>query len=260
MLGIFERGKWKSLSCVQLFGPHGLYSPWNSPGQNTGVGNLSLFQGIFPTQGLEPRSPALQEDSLPAEPQGSPRILEWVAYPFSRGSSQPRNWTRVSCIAGRFFTNWAIREANKTQIPVWVHVSLNVTIHGHWIPGRRASCALSSFLVCSLWEEVATSWASQWLCGKESACNAGDTGSIPRSGRFLEEGMATHSSILAWRISWTEEPSGLQSMESQRVGYDWSDWVCTEQLPRCPTGHSILTEEKSCFKGKLMLLILSLLL
>ena len=51
--------------------PHGLYSPWNSPGQNTGVGSL----------------------------------------PFSRGSSQPRDWTQVSCIAGRFFTNWAIREA-----------------------------------------------------------------------------------------------------------------------------------------------------
>ena len=39
------------------------------------------------------------------------RILEWVAFPFSRGSSQPRDWTQVSCIAGRFFTNWAISEA-----------------------------------------------------------------------------------------------------------------------------------------------------
>ena len=38
--------------------------------------------------------------------RGSPRILEWIAYPFSSESSQPRNWTRVSCIAGRFFTNW----------------------------------------------------------------------------------------------------------------------------------------------------------
>ena len=36
------------------------------------------------------------------------RILEWVAFPFSRGSSWPRNWTRVTCIAGRFFTNWAM--------------------------------------------------------------------------------------------------------------------------------------------------------
>ena len=39
------------------------------------------------------------------------RILEWVAFPFSRGSSQPRNWTGVSCFKGGFFTNWAIREA-----------------------------------------------------------------------------------------------------------------------------------------------------
>ena len=39
----------------------------------------------------------------------------------------------------------------------------------------------------------------------------------------LEEEMATHSSFLAWRIPWTEEPGGLQSMGSQRVGHDWSD-------------------------------------
>ena len=47
--------------------PHGLYSPWNSPGQNTGVGGLSLLQRIFPTQGSNPH-----EHSLPAEPQGKP--------------------------------------------------------------------------------------------------------------------------------------------------------------------------------------------
>ena len=37
----------------------------------------------------------------------------------------------------------------------------------------------------------------------------------------LEEGMATHSSILAWRVPWTEEPGGLQSKELQRIGHDW---------------------------------------
>ena len=96
--------------------------------------------------------------------------------------------------------------------------------------------------------------------GKESACNVGDPGSIPGLGRSTEEGigyplqyswaslvaqtvknlpavqeiwvrslgwedplekeMATHSSILAWKISWTEEPGGLQSMGSRRVGHD----------------------------------------
>ena len=45
--------------------------------------------------------------------------------------------------------------------------------------------------------------------GKESACNAGDMGSIPRLGRSPEKGMAIHSSILAWRIPWTEEPGEL---------------------------------------------------
>ena len=55
-------------------------------------------------------SPTLQVDSLPTEPQGEPKKLEWVVYPFSSISSRPRNWTRVSRIAGGFFTNWAFRE------------------------------------------------------------------------------------------------------------------------------------------------------
>ena len=55
--------------------PHGLHNPWNSPGQNT----------------------------------------EWVAFPFSSGSSQPRDWTQVSCIAGRFFTSWATIEVQEYQ-------------------------------------------------------------------------------------------------------------------------------------------------
>ena len=50
--------------------PHELCSPWNSPGQNTGVGSLSLLQGILPNSGIEPRSPTLQADSLTSEPPG----------------------------------------------------------------------------------------------------------------------------------------------------------------------------------------------
>ena len=54
---------------------------------------------------------------------------------------------------------------------------------------------------------------------KESACNARDLGSIRRSCLEdpLKKRMATYSSVLVWRIPWTEEPRGLQSMESQRV-------------------------------------------
>ena len=65
----------------------------------------------------------------------------------------------------------------------------------------------------------------QWLSGKKkkSACNAGaagDMGLIPGLEDLLEEGMAVHSSIPAWRIPWTEGPGGLQSMVSQGAGYD----------------------------------------
>ena len=45
--------------CPNSLQPHGLYSPWSSPGQNTGVGSHSLLQGNLPNPGIEPKSPAL---------------------------------------------------------------------------------------------------------------------------------------------------------------------------------------------------------
>ena len=85
--------------------PHGLYSPWNSLGQNTGVGSLSLCQGIFLTQGSYPCLPYCRRILYPLSHKGSPGILEWIPYPFSRGPFQPRNRTGPSGIAGRSFTN-----------------------------------------------------------------------------------------------------------------------------------------------------------
>ena len=87
---------WKLLGHVQLF-----VTPWSiqstySPGQNTGVGSLFLF--LESNAGLLHCSQILYQLSH----KESPRILEWVADPFSSGSSQPTNWTRVSCIAGVF--------------------------------------------------------------------------------------------------------------------------------------------------------------
>ena len=107
-----DLGKWReSYSVVSdSLQPYGLYSPWNSPGQNTEVGSLSLLQGIFPTHGSNPGLPHCRI-FYQLSHKGSPRILEWVAYPFSSRSSRPRNWTRISCIAGRVSTNWAMREA-----------------------------------------------------------------------------------------------------------------------------------------------------
>ena len=71
------------------------------------------------------------------------RILEWVAFPFSKGSSQPKNQTQVSCIAGGFFTNWAIREAN--------------TIYWVFFPSHLGKISLKvsstdEFIVWSSWE------------------------------------------------------------------------------------------------------------
>ena len=103
--------KWNLLSCVQLFA-----TSWTI--QVHGILQARILEWVaFPSQGdlphlgIEPRSPALQMDSLPDEPQGKPKNTGVVAYPFSSGSFWPRNWTGVSCIAGGFFANWAMREA-----------------------------------------------------------------------------------------------------------------------------------------------------
>ena len=138
--------------------PHGLYSPWNSPGQNTGVSNLSLLQGVFPTQGSNPGLLHYGWILYHLSHQGSPRILECVSYFFSRGSSRPRNQTGVSCIAGRFLLSY-----------------------------EGSPEVLSEVTVKS---------------------------------RHSEKAMAPHSSTLAWKIPWMEEPGRLQSMGSLRVRHD----------------------------------------
>ena len=123
VLGTWSEVKWKSLSHVWLFATPWTspWDPWNSLGQNTRVGSLSLFQGIFPTQGLNISLPHCRQILYQLSHQGRPRILEWVAYSFSRGSSQPKNQTGISCIAGRFFTYWAIREnLGHMSLPVFI--------------------------------------------------------------------------------------------------------------------------------------------
>ena len=103
-------------SCLTLYDPMDCSPPGSSvhgdsPGKNTGVGCHALLQGILPNQGSKPGLPHCRQILYCLSHQGNPRILEWVAYPFVRGTSQPRNWTGVSCIAGRFLTSWATREA-----------------------------------------------------------------------------------------------------------------------------------------------------
>ena len=78
-----------------------------SPGTNTGMGCCALLQGIFPTQGSNPGLSYCRRILYRLSHQENPRRLDWVAYPFSRGSSRPGTWTRVSCIARGLFTSWA---------------------------------------------------------------------------------------------------------------------------------------------------------
>ena len=153
---------------------HRLYSPWNSPGQKTAVGSHSLLQQIFPTQGLNPGLPHWKQILYQLSHQGSPRILGWLAYPFSSGSSPPRNWTRVSCIAGGFFTSWATREVlsiHTFNIQLYLFTYLNSNYE-----------SLVAQLVKNL-PAMQETWVSS--LGHENP---------------LEKRMATHSSILAWRI------------------------------------------------------------
>ena len=111
-------------SCLTLYNP--MYSPWNSPGQNTGVHSCSLLQGIFPTQELNPSLPHCRQILYQLSHKGSPRILEWVAYPFSSRSSRPRNWTQI-CTAGDSLPTELI-------IPWQIVASLRNTKNPPWIP------------------------------------------------------------------------------------------------------------------------------
>jgi len=142
-----HQSKVKWLRRARLF-----VTPWTVAYQalpSMGFSRQDYWSGLpFPSPGdllnpgIEPGSPALQADALPYEPPGKPevkvaqscltlcdsmdytvqgilqaRILQWVAYSFFSGSSQPRDRTGVSWIAGRFFTNWATREApNKSLL------------------------------------------------------------------------------------------------------------------------------------------------
>ena len=95
--------------------------------QNTGVGSLSLLQQIFPTQRLNPGVPHCRPILYQLRHNWSPRILEWVVYPFSSRSSRPRNPAWVYFIAGGLFTNWAVRAGPWPGKPLYIHESATKT-------------------------------------------------------------------------------------------------------------------------------------
>ena len=142
--------------------PHGLYSPRNSPVQNTGVTSLSLLQGIFPAQGSNSDLLHCRQILYQLSHKGSPRILECVAQPFSRGSSWPRNRTRVSCTASGKIMVW--REAGcgkwyRVQ-RVWPHPGdpgphqqpwLQVGSVDSWHRGMKPMLRLTAWTLIQRW-------------------------------------------------------------------------------------------------------------
>ena len=169
-----RKEKWKS--GLTLCDP--MDYTWNSPGQNTGVGSLSLLQGIFLTQGSNPgRISHCRRVLYQVSHKGRPRILEWVANPFSRGSSRPKNRTGVSCIAGGFFTNWAIRKALHTHTHTHTHTHMHVCnlvekilgyknkIHLLNFPSWLLSCNKTDFvcIIMSPWNWFITATTNSWI-------------------------------------------------------------------------------------------------
>ena len=103
----------------------------------------SLLQRIFLTQRSNPNLPHSTRIFYQLSHQGSPRILERVAYPFSIGSSQPRNQTGVSCTAGGFFTSWATREALHWTVTHWKTQRRNILLkaqltHKTWRDSKKS--------------------------------------------------------------------------------------------------------------------------
>ena len=93
-------------------GSPGSFTHWDSADKNIGVGCHDLLHSIFPNQGWNPRLPHCRQilyiwTTREAQEYWSGQLLS-----FLRGSFRPKNWTGVSCIAGRFFTNWATREVS----------------------------------------------------------------------------------------------------------------------------------------------------
>ena len=154
------------------------------------------------------------------------RVLEWVAISFSRRYSQPRDWTRVSCIVGKRFTIWATMEVKSRLSTYFLCTYLYVIFCDLYL----CSFSIETYL-------VSAPPFKTWSCVPELEChrfistvclklpwyhlslNERNISLVQEDP--LEKGMATHSRILAWRIPWLEEPNWLQSLGLKIVGHYW---------------------------------------
>ena len=111
--------------------PHGLYSPWNSPDQNIGLGTHFLLQGIFPTQGSNPGLPHFGQILYQLSHKGSPRILEWDSlsllqwiFPTQESNQGLLHCRQILCYQGSYsvrFSSWVGKTPWRREWPVLPH-------------------------------------------------------------------------------------------------------------------------------------------
>ena len=139
--------------------------------------------------------------------------------------------TLIPCPESSRLYNCCLSAAEREMLRLFKYILYICTLQS-----RRISCKIRKWILSLCTGQSCLSVLNSshclaiglpcWLRGKESAL-AGAAGSIPGSGRSPGEGNATHSSILAWRLPWTEEPGGLQPMGSYRVRHDWDNLAHT---------------------------------
>ena len=185
------------LAVSDFFQPHGLYTPWNSPGQNTGVGNLSLLRGTFPTQKSNPGLPHCRRILYQLSHEGSPLhtllnsfipnpVLNregTLTIPFYRGG----NWgTRKLCN----LLNW---EVTKYPTVVPLHSISRAQPLRSSRSGRRAD-------TCSPDYEPVSAWATRKDWGPWTSHRPRTSLSFPREFKWLESQNTPEFKGMSWVI------------------------------------------------------------
>ena len=213
---------WSKLSRVRLCNPTDCGPPVSSVlgflGKNTEVGCHLLLQGIFATQGWNPCLLHWQVDSSPLSHRVGPRHLYFLTFPqrlkCSVGGVNPCLVPWTSWLHGECITFWMLSEG--------------------LINGVTELSYLLTFEILLFFQRI--SLVAQMI-KKLPTMQESWVQSLDQEDP-LEKGMVTHFSILVWKIPWTEESGGLQSMGSQKVGHNWVTNTFTslpKDYPRCIT-------------------------
>ena len=164
------------------------------------IGECTLLTKWHPTPVLLPGKSHGRRSLVGCSPWGREELdmTEWLHFHFSlfcigEGNGNP---LQCSCLE------------NPRDGGAWLATIYGVAQSWTWLKRLSSSKVISTDLPAG----------SE---SKESTCNAGDPGLVPRWEDPLEKGMAIHSSFLGWRISWMEASGGIESMESQRDGHNW---------------------------------------